>query len=79
MKGGRLFVHAVPALTQGHDRFGGCLEKVASFRHIKCRRRLRSQLKILDVRQQRTYQGRWGGGGGGAVVSNLLQLASVQC
>lgn len=63
------FVHNIPALTQGHDRFGGSIEKVASFSHIKCRGRLRSQLKILDVGQQRTYQeGRGGGISGGSGV-----------
>lgn len=74
------FVHIVPALTQGQDRFGSCVEKMASFSHIKCRGRLRSQLKILDVGQQRTYQeGRWEGELVVAAVSNLRQLASVQC
>lgn len=40
----------------------------AAFSHIKCRRRLGSQLKIRDVGQRSTYQE-------GVLVSNLLLLA----
>lgn len=53
-----------------YDGFRGGRKYEALFSHIKCRWRLGSLLKIMDVGQRSTYQE-------GVLVSNLLRLAPL--